>query len=598
MKAIYVHDGRVSLQCHVCGGRGSSTSHITVTGFTTADVGGGVLGAAAGYAHRTYDPDTLSFDACPSCVTKLVRVCDVCGAAKPMDRDHCCECARAFAVADRQERALATNIKTEAEKFRAAWDAKQASLEKPTVGSVKMIDGVLHVADAKGEWTRVVTAPWAGVTVGLATSVAGYSATPEIGEKAGDPHHVAVALIKDLIRLGANSTAITHYDALPRVVQKTYFRVNKNGDLVDRAAEAENPMASTPIFKPSTQNNTHAATIELIGQYIAKGEWSSARAHCATLPNDVLAAHFRIDGEGKVHTRPALAFPASGSVQAVGHAYLAAAPSGQMLVSDGTGYSAVRNPMTETEARAVLDHARDVLAQMNAVPAATVGVADQLLAAKRLFETNGMAVNTAPAATVSPAQETQTMTEPTKTIDKAPDLKAEMENAAWRAGVEIATEEGRALLVSLLTDGMSDEEAATARPLFAKAFEGRFGVPIVAGAIGGVMYAVEASGMEVPLISASLARRIGEEMRTLTATSVMKVAYRSGRDLVAKHGAAFLAAVGNLGKIAERTGIRVEASSEAVEAPATPQANGAKAAWPDPPKGAVEAQRRVSGASS
>lgn len=179
-------------------------------------------------------------------------------------------------------------------------------------------------------------------------------------------------------------------------------------------------------------------------------------------------------------------------------------------------------------------------------------------------------------ATDQRQKETPTMTTPT-TESKTPDLAREMENAAWRAGIEIATEEGRDLLIALLTDGMDEGEATIARPLFVKAFAGRFGVPIVAGAIGGVMYAVEASGMEVPLVSRSLAARIGEEMRTLTASSVMKVAYRSGRDLLAKHGARMVDALTNLGKIAERTGVRVDPAPASVEASTETQATAGRA---------------------
>lgn len=154
------------------------------------------------------------------------------------------------------------------------------------------------------------------------------------------------------------------------------------------------------------------------------------------------------------------------------------------------------------------------------------------------------------------------MTTPPKT---APDLRNELNTAAWRAGIEIATEEGRDLLVALLTDGMTDDEAAAARPLFAKAFAGRFGVPIVSGAIGGVLHAVQSAGVEIPFVTPATAARIGEEMRVLSAAGMMKVVYRSGRDLLAKHGGKMMEAITNLGRIAERTGVRVESDLPAME---------------------------------
>lgn len=515
-----------SLQCHACSGRGSSTTRIAVTGFTDADTGyGGVLHDAIGYARRSYDPPSLAFNACPSCLTKLARRCDTCGNEKPMDRDHCPDCARAFAVADRQEKTMATNIKAEAEKLRAEWDAKQA---QPAIGAVKVIDGALHVADAKGEWIRIETAPF-----------------------------------------------------------------NKLGFYGTYPAPSEKLMA-TNVIPPTSDSN--ARTVELIQRYIEKSDHMNARAYCGTLPNDVLAANFTIDGEGRVSKRNALVFAASAGAQAVG----VMPTAGHMLVSDGTGYALCQpsGSMTEVDARAVLDHARQVLARVDATVSPRPSVESQMNQMERMIA----AVNAANAATVQPRKETA-MADTTKTTtDKAPapNLMSEAEQGAWRAGIKITVEEGRDFIARLLTADMEPAKAKKAQALFVEAFQGRFGVPIVATILGGMAYGAQTGGVEIPFLPPNLVARIGSEMRTLAFASTAEAGFRVGQEFMTKHGGRMITAITNLGRLAERTstGIRVDTSQDVAQAPAATQTNGNKSGWVEPPAGAVEAQRRANGSAS
>lgn len=410
MRATYATTQGACIHCDACGDNRSSTSRIVAWGIAGAD--GKVhnlLWRAASYGHRDYGANTLTFEACPACLTKIARRCDVCGNDKAIDRDHCPVCARAFAVADRQETMMAKTL----EEIRA----------------------VLAERDKKHAETL-----------------------RQIGEM--------------LDTLGASDSARGMWLTLPVEVRQRY--AFHDGQGIRRANE------DSPVWVEIRQQEAQQRT---------------AQGSLAGNPADQLAAAKR------------------------------------MMESLGisTTTATTDDPrMTAAELRAMQERKR----------------ADQ-------------------------QKETQTMTTP-KT--DAPNLRSELDAAAWRAGIEIATEEGRDLLVSLLTDGMSDDEAAAARPLFAKAFAGRFGVPIVAGAIGGVLHAVQSAGVEIPLVTPATAARIGEEMRVLSASGMMKVVYRSGRDLIAKHGGKMLEAIANLGKIAERTGVRVDPAPAEVEAPAESQA--------------------------
>lgn len=190
----------------------------------------------------------------------------------------------------------------------------------------------------------------------------------------------------------------------------------------------------------------------------------------------------------------------------------------------------------------------------------------------------------------STQKETLPMATTTDNATTTPDLGSELEEGLWRGGIELAVEEARNLVATLLTIDMDPKKAKATKALFIEAFRGRFGVPVVAASFGGVLYAMESQGVKLPLVSASLARRVGREMRVLSVSSVTKAAWGAGKEVVLQHGSRLLDALQGLGKIAERTGVRV-AEIETSPAP--------QGAWTAPPAGAVEEARstRSGGAS-
>lgn len=112
MRATYeAGHSAANLHCDACGGHGNSTSRVTLAGFADRDLqSGGVLHRASICAFLDYAHSALTLDACPTCVSKFARHCDICGNDKPLARDHCPDCARAFAVADRQETMMAKTL--------------------------------------------------------------------------------------------------------------------------------------------------------------------------------------------------------------------------------------------------------------------------------------------------------------------------------------------------------------------------------------------------------------------------------------------------------------------------------------------------------
>jgi hypothetical protein len=168
-------------------------------------------------------------------------------------------------------------------------------------------------------------------------------------------------------------------------------------------------------------------------------------------------------------------------------------------------------------------------------------------------------------------KETTTMT--TNEKKTGPNLATMATNAAWQAGVIVATNEVRNFLVTLLTMDLPEDRRESGRALAAEMLSGRFGTPLVSAALGASLFGAEQAGISLPMLSPAVQTRLCEETSTLAMREGMVIAYTAGRDLIATHGKGLLEALGNLNAIAARTHVRID-DGEARDPAEVPAVNG------------------------
>ena len=109
-----------------------------------------------------------------------------------------------------------------------------------------------------------------------------------------------------------------------------------------------------------------------------------------------------------------------------------------------------------------------------------------------------------------------------KKVSETPDLKVEVQDGLWRAGVQTLTEQLRDVLAAGLVSDLPDEEQAAAKILVRRCLNGKWGVPLVASVAGGALYVANSHAVELPLVSQETTERLGREFRVLGVASASK----------------------------------------------------------------------------
>lgn len=324
---------------------------------------------------------------------------------------------------------------------------------------------------------------------------------------------------------------------------------------------APDPVMAQVLSVLHPSDREHAETLVRVGDLDRKGGRNAALDLWRTLPDTIRRRYDVTNRDGALHR-----MGEGGSLWTAflaEHATLTPSLAGDVgsvrVADDGALTFATSGDATPAAQVAALK------AQLTAMIAAshpTPDLATQMQNARAVLSAAG--IDTTP-------KETTTMT--TNEKKTGPNLATMATNAAWQAGVIVATNEVRNFIVTLLTMDLPEDRRESGRALAAEMLSGRFGTPLVSAALGVGLFGAEQAGVALPMLSPAVQTRLCEETSTLAMREGMVIAYTAGRDLIATHGKGLLEALGNLNAIAARTHVRID-DGEARDPAEVPAVNG------------------------